>query len=204
MRVLRTAAEREVLQSFAESEFSSPRHRDEAAAWIESYTARSRILTTRPTDWSPDDRAIAVEAIRRYRGVILDGLFAQKASWHAAELGPEELPALLTIDYPPFVALSDDRRLGKLVGAMDAGGSTAPDGFSSGYRNLKKTYQAGEVLGRPGLAAKSEAGPFVVFDGLTRLSVLRSRAVAGESVPQTISVFLALSPRLEKSTWKWL
>jgi len=201
VKVLRPATEEEILRSFAESEFSSPRHRDEAGGWIQSYTSRTRILATRPTDWSAGDRATAIEAIRRYRSVILDGLLVLKPSWHLGEIGPDELAALRPIDFSPLNALAPDRRLGTLVGALDAGRSTAPDGFSLGYRSLKANYRAEEVLGLPAMAGKSEDGPFVVFDGLTRLAVLRSRSVSGEAVPSAIPVFLALSTRL--SEWKW-
>ncbi len=201
MKVLRTSTEEEILASFAESEFSSARHRDDAASWIPSDTARTRILSAHPTKWSAGDRALAIEAIRRYRWPILGGLFTLKPSWHLAEISPEDLASLRPLDFPPFNALAPDRRLGTLVGAMDAGRDTPNDGFAFGYRSLKKKFRAEDVLGLPAIAARTREGPFVVFDGLTRLCVLCSRSGSGEAIPTSIPLFVALTPRL--SEWRW-
>jgi hypothetical protein len=201
MKILRTASEEAILASFAESEFSSARHRDDAASWIQSETARTRILSTHPTEWSVGDRALAIEAIRGYRQPILGGLFALKPSWHVAEISQDELASLRPLDFAPFNALAPDRRLGTLVGAMDAGRDTPNDGFAFGYRSLKKTFRVEAVLGLPAVAAKTKGGPFVVFDGLTRLCVLCSRVGSGETIPTPIPLFVALTPRL--SEWRW-
>jgi hypothetical protein len=203
MKVIRPATEEEVLASFAESEFSSPRHREDAASFIDSHTARSRILAIHPSKWSPGDRALAVEAIRKYRASILGSLLKLGPSWYVAEIGPDELPSLLPLDFLPFKVPGAKRGLGTLVEAMDAGWDTPADGFSSGYRRLRGEFRSDDVQGLPGIAAKTEAGPFVVFDGLTRLCVLRSQSVTGESNPNVVPLFLAVSPRLSKETWNW-
>ncbi|MGP8074931.1 MAG: hypothetical protein ACLQD9_00670 [Thermoplasmata archaeon] len=142
-----------------------------------------------------------MEATRRYREPILGGLFTLKPSWHVAEITPDELPLLRPLDYPPFNALAPDRRLGTLVEAMDAGRDTPGDTFSIGYRRLRGEYRAEEVRGLPAVAGRTEAGPYIVFDGLTRLSVLRHRSISGETVPAAIPLFLAVTARI--ASWKW-
>ena len=139
IRIIRQATEEEVLAGFASSEFSSPRHREEAGQHIDSYTARTRLLATHPSQWSPGDYALTVAAIRKYREPILGGLLNLGPSWHLAEIVPDDLPALLPLDFPPFKVPGAKRGLGTLVEAMDAGWDTPGDGFSSGYR----TAQAG-------------------------------------------------------------
>jgi len=204
MKILQPATEEEVLQSWAESEFNGSRHRDEIAPWILSYNARTRILETHPSKWSSIDRKDAIEATRRARSPILDGILKSNPSWRLVEIGPDEVGSLLHIDHPPFNALAGDRRIGTFVEALDAGRTTRGDGFSRGYQDLRKKFSPEKTLGLPGVAAKSERGPFIVFDGLTRLCILHSRLVAGEPVPAAIQLYLAVSPRLSKGCWQWL
>lgn len=113
----------------------------------------------------------------------------------------EELPALRTITFPPLEALAPDRRLGTLVTALDAGRETPNDGFSAGYRQLRQTFDLARTRGLPSVTALTEAGPYVVFEGLTRLSVLHSMKTEGLQIPEPLSLFLGVTDQLQK--WRF-
>ena len=112
-----------------------------------------------------------------------------------------------TISQPSFPSIFPHSRYRGQAGSWDLGRGDgrrmghSGDGFSSGYRQLRREYRAEEVLGLPGIAARTEAGPYIVFDGLTRLSVPAISVSRRRVVPTTIPLFLALTPRL--SSWRW-
>ncbi|MGA3022584.1 MAG: hypothetical protein ABSE66_07275 [Thermoplasmata archaeon] len=144
---------------------------------------------------------MAADAVRRYRGPILEQILSLKPAWYEAAITPEELPSLCPISFRPFDVLDPDRRLGTLVAAMDAGQETPGDGFSAGYRALRSVFDLRKVRGKPSVFATGRFGPFVVFEGLTRLAVLASRSAHGEPVPETISLYLGVSSRA--SEWRF-
>lgn len=200
MKVSQRVNEEAVLLSFAEAEFSSPRHRAAVAQWVTNVDP-NRLLNSEPRDWSEQDRRSATRAVRRYRGPILGELLALEPAWFEAVITAAELPALRPIDFPPFDALAPDRKLGSLVAAMDDGKEIPNDRFSEGYRALKSGFDLTKVRGRPSVIAKDRAGLYVVFEGLTRLAVLTSFRARGEPVPDAFGIYLGVSSRA--SEWRF-
>ena len=195
------ASEEEGLSSFSESEFTSPGHRFELADFVASHNHGVRLLATHPSKLGELDRAATVVATRKNREPLLGGLLRLKPSWRAAGIPADELASLRPLDCPPCNELAPDRLLATLVKAMHAGRDTPEVGSSSAQRTLLRQLRAEEVLGLPGIVGRTECGPFVVFDGLTRLCVLLHRSTSGESFPQAIRVFSAQSTRC--SEWRW-
>jgi hypothetical protein len=183
-----------VLQSFSEAEFSSLRHRNHVTAWA-SMVEPNRVLSSSPSTWSIRDRQVAASAVRLYRGPILGQILSLSPTWYEAIITPDELPSLRVISFGPFDAIARDRKLGTLTAAMDAGKETPGDGFSTGYRELTAAFDINKVRGRPSVLARDRSGPFVVFEGLTRLAVLTSRRARKESIPEAINLYLGITPR---------
>jgi hypothetical protein len=194
MKVGRKVRQESVVLSFAEAEFTSPRHRADIAAWVRTVDP-NRLLHSEPSNWTEQDRRAATDAVRHYRGPVLGELLSLSPSWYEATFTPDELPLLRTISFPAFEAIAPDRKLGTLTAAMDGGKETPGDGFSGGYRALKTQFDFARIRGRPSVVAENKSGPFVVFEGLTRLAILASRGALGEPVPEMIDVYLGITDR---------
>ena len=194
MKVGRTVLEESVVLSFAEAEFTSPRHRAEVAAWVRTVDP-NRLLNSEPSTWTDQDRRAATEAVRRYRGPILGELLALQPTWYEATITSDELPSLRPISFQPFDAIAPDRNLGTLAAVMDSGKETPGDGFSAGYRVLRSEFDLAKIRGRPSVVAADRSGPLVVFEGLTRLAIMASHLAHREAVPDTIDLYLGTTHR---------
>lgn len=197
MRILRRVDEDDVVLSFAEAEFTSPQHREEVAAWVDEQARRKRLLSTPPEMWNSFDRRVARSAVVKYRGPILRELLELLPRWFEITMTTKEIPSLRTITFPPLEALARDRRLGTLVAALDAGRETPNDGFSAGYRSLRQSFDVTRMRGLPSVTALTEAGPYVVFEGLTRLSVLHSMKTEGMQILEPLNLFLGVTDQLQ-------
>lgn len=200
MKVQGAIDEDQVVLGFAMAEFTSPRHRDRVAAWVES-SMRTKLLAKPPDSWNGVEQRAAREAVLGYRGPILKELLDLRPTWSEVSIVPEELAALETISFLPFETLAPDRKLGTLVAAMDAGQETPNDGFSAGYRALRSKFDPAKTRGHPSIVAVEESGPFIVFEGLTRLSVLQSLKTHDQKIPDPIGLYLGVSDRLR--SWRF-
>jgi hypothetical protein len=201
MKILRATTQETVLGSFAEAEFTSNRHREAVLGWIPTSSDRARLEKRSPDAWTTADRQTAIAAVKKYRGPLLGDILTLNPTWQEVTIESTELAPLRPIDFSPFNAIARDRQLGTLVAAMDSGKETPGDGFSAGYHSLRSQYDPAKVRGRPSVLAASGVGPFVVFEGLTRLSVLESRRAHGESVPDEVPLYLGVT--IDAPKWRF-
>lgn len=142
------------------------------------------------------------DAYLRLRGSYLGPLLGPGTRWAYGEIPVPDLREIrlpnLTIS---FVPLAPTRRLEEFVRALDQGKETPGDQFSSVYRRRRPTFDLVRARGRPVLIAERDSGPYVLAEGLTRVSVLVSRRAHGESVPDTLPVMLGTSPQAR--LWPW-
>jgi hypothetical protein len=200
IQVGRRVSETDVLRTFAESELWSPRWSQYLVQYFDQSTA-DRLRDEPSGLWSQADRDQAIYAIKQLRGPILGPLLSLSPEWHEAQLATDEVAELRTIRFDPFRALSPDYRVGGLVSAMDSGRDTPGDGFSSGYRSMRDRFNPDQMRGRSCLAAKSKDGPYVIFEGLTRLCCLLSRTRKGIVTPSPIHVCVGVT--LEPDRWRF-
>ncbi|HTP53761.1 MAG TPA: hypothetical protein VML94_02200 [Thermoplasmata archaeon] len=132
------------------------------------------------------------------RGMYVGGLIRLRPDWYLGSLQSSSLGELRLIAHEPFREIAPSLRLDDFVRALDAGRETPGDRFAQRYRQLRPTFDPAKVRGRPMLAGKALAGPFIEIDGLTRVSILWSRHLKNDSLPQRIEVVAGISPRIEE------
>ena len=189
--------EEEILLAYAQSEMYSRRWSQGLATHLEE-SAAERVRYTPKEDWTDGDRKAVLDAVRAYHPPQLEPLLLLGVAWSSATLAQGELAELRVVSTPEFRGLAADGHLSTLVASLEKGLDTPDAEFSGGYRRMKNAYAAGRMHGRPCLVAKFPQGPYTVFEGLSRLAVLLYRAGSLKPIPDPLSVYLGLTPRLDE------
>jgi hypothetical protein len=156
-----------------------------------------RLQTLSTSEWSPRERAAAVRVANETRPWRYFGILGSLGlSWHRADLPIAELGGVLVIDIPEFTDLAPNRRLADIVSALDAGKKTFDDKFSAKYRLMRPTFEFARMKGRPMLLSVQSSGPYVEFEGLTRMCCLQSRIAERSGVTTTLPVILGVGERV--------
>ncbi len=189
--------EEEVLLAFAQSEMFSRRWAQGLASHLKEGVAE-QVRYTPLAEWSEEERASVLEAVRAYRPPLLEPLLRVGATWSSGSLASTELPELRLVVTPEFRKLAPDGRLATLVQALEKGLDTPDAEFSGSFRRTKNAYAPAKMHGRPCLAAGVPEGPYTIVEGLGRLCVLLSRVQALKPVPDPLAVYLGVTDRLEQ------
>lgn len=197
MHVGRRVSETDVLRAFAESELWSPRWSRYLTRFFDQPTV-DRLRGMPSGLWSQVDRDLAIDAIKQLRDPILGPLLQLGPEWHEAQLNTDAFAELRTIRFAPFKPLSPDYLVGEFVSSMDSGRDTLGDGFSVGYRAMLDRFDPNQMRGRPCLVARSKDGPYIIFEGLTRLCCVLSRIRRGIVTPSPIHVYVGVTPDLDR------
>jgi hypothetical protein len=189
--------EKTVLASFAEAEFSSPRHGPRLARLVQPGVL-TRLQFAASSSWTAAERDAAIGALFRYRGMFFGPISALGPTWNEATLMVDDLPDLRTTNLPGFRELAPDLRLGKIVAALEAGRHTSDTDWERNYRQLRAEYDPTMVRGRPILFAGQEAGPYTVIEGTTRLCVLIALHIEGKLPSARVLTYLGVTPRRDE------
>jgi hypothetical protein len=156
-----------------------------------------RLQTLPTSEWSPSERRAAVRVANETRPWHYFGILGSLGlNWYWADLPIAELGGILVIDIREFTDLAPTRRLADLVSALDAGRRTFDDRFSTKYRLMRPKFEFARMKGRPMLVSEQTSGPYVEFEGLTRMCCLQSRIVERSEVPTLLPVILGVGGRI--------
>ena len=159
-------------------------------------------LRSRPVElWDRSELKLAQDALTTFRGVYVGPLFSLEPRWFEGELPVEELGAVQVIKLDAFTKIAPSRRLSDLVMSVDAGVVPPNDTFGVGYPILRHSFDPTKTRGRPIVVAEREVGPYLEVEGLTRLAVQQSLAMAGRPAQPLIPLILGITPRL--SSWRF-
>lgn len=202
IRDLRHAEVNELYWQFVRAETDSDRYCGRYTVHLTSSLLKKvngNLLTSmNGAEW--DQLRAAVLAVR---GGYVEHVVSLGTSWYVGGLPLPQLADVRVIGgYDPFLALAHDRKLETFVQALDDGGiPPGDDGFAINYRNLRKKFDLRCMRGLPILLSTGPSGPFTEMEGLTRMSVLLSKYIRHEEVPEVIDVMLGTSNRIFE--WKF-
>lgn len=146
-----------------------------------------------PADWD-----VLTRIVLSSRLPLLAGLIRLQTIWHTGILSFDKLPELMLMGWPPFVTLSPSRRIVDFVAALDKG--QAPpreEGFLANYQDLKGRFEIGTMHGFPILVSLRLAGPYIILEGYSRLSVLTSKYLDGEIKAGEVQAVLGICDKLQ-------
>jgi hypothetical protein len=186
-----------VLASFAEAEFSSPRHGPRLAQLV-TPAVLARLQGATSSSWTAMERGAAIAALFAYRGLFFRPISALDPAWSETTLEIGDLPDLRTTNLLGFRDLATDLRLGTLVGALESGRHTSDGDWERNYHQLRLEYDPNIVRGRPCLIAGQETGPYTVFEGTTRLCVLIALHNEGKLPSGRVLTYLGITPRRDE------
>jgi hypothetical protein len=191
--------EDEVLLAYAQSEMLSRRWSQGLGIELKQMFLE-RVRYSPVEEWTTEDRANLLAAVRAFRPPLLDPVLRLGARWFSATLAASELPQLRLPPSEELRGLAPDRQLSSLVASLEKGRDTPDAEFSGGYRHMKNAYAPGRMHGRPCLVSKVPEGPYTVVEGLSRLAVLLWRAQSLKPVPDQLPVLLGTTERLDEWT----
>ncbi|HXW66578.1 MAG TPA: hypothetical protein VEL82_01660 [Thermoplasmata archaeon] len=110
------------------------------------------------------------------------------------------LSRLRVISEKDFVERAPTRRLTDFARETDRGTRPIPD-FDAGYAALRSHFRVTRSRGLPILVAESNRGPYIIAEGLSRLTCLASLVREGRAVPSQVGVIAGTNPDL--SHWGW-
>jgi hypothetical protein len=201
LRRSRFLLERGVWCQFAAAEADSGRYGD----LFERVLGRDQAIRLRTSpigSWTDTDCAAARRGVTAIRGDYLRPIFDAKPDWSIGWLPVEQLARVQVIRLTPFLAIAPERDLYTFVRALDEGRDTPGDGFGAGYRKVRPNFDPGRMRGCPILVGRNDGGPYTEVEGLTRMSCILSRHLAGEPRPAEVEVVLGVSPRINE--WPFL
>ncbi len=194
MEIVRPATRDEIILDVAYAEVASAR-------WFGAYALhlgdRAKTLAHLPlADWNASDRDAARSVAAALREPVLGPILATHSQLFLASVRSGELAQVRLMNLPQFQRFAPTGMLSEFVKNLDAGKPMPDDGFANSFRAVRPTFDPARMRGRPILVAEKREGPFIEAEGLTRMSCLLSMEAAGAAVPESIQVFLGISPDL--------
>lgn len=125
-------------------------------------------------------------------GGFVDRIMETQVVWREATVDIADLPDLRANNISTYTDLSNDVRLGLVVAALESGKHTRDRDWESNYRTLLAEFDPSQSRGRPCLLAERESGPYVIFEGTTRLCVLLTLHRAKGIDPSPAPVYLGI------------
>lgn len=93
---------------------------------------------------------------------------------------------------PEFTELVPTRKQSELACALDSGQSTPDDKSTVKHKRMRPHFEASSVKGRPMLVGDVAEGPYVEFEGLTRLCCVYSAKVRLRERPDGLPAVLGV------------
>lgn len=197
--ILRTASLEEIALDVAYAELASPRN---AKYYLPAFSpGRGRELGQLPLEsWTERDRDQGRTAALRLRGGVLYPLSIRGIERSLGKVRVHELSSVRLMAIPQFLSFAPTRRLDEFVKRLDAGVDLTGDDFAQSYRRTRGAFVPDLMRGHPILVAERVEGPYVEAEGLTRMSCLLSKYLAGEAVPEAIETYLGVGPAV--ASWQ--
>ncbi|MFI5417820.1 MAG: hypothetical protein ACHQ2Y_02830 [Candidatus Lutacidiplasmatales archaeon] len=162
-------------------------------------TLLQRLRETPTAVWDSSERLTATKVLHRVRPKHYFGILGElDLTWSTAALPMGEVGEVRVIAIPEFTQLAPSRKVSELTRRLDAGGRTSDDRFSAKYRLMRPRFDPTAMKGRPMLVAEQPDGPYVEFEGLTRLCCIQSRSVQGSESSGGVDVLLGTGPGVRR------
>jgi len=134
-----------------------------------------------------------------YRRPLLVGLRRLGTNWFTDVLRYDELPNVLTMTLPDFVAAAPSRRLSDFAAALDRGEiDPAQNELIRSYKQTRDTFSLERLTAAPILVAESKDGPYVLLEGYSRLSAMTSLHLREDLTNGAIDVLLGVCNNLRE------
>lgn len=183
----------EVLLEFAEAELDSLNY---GVGYERSLgrTVVDRLRVTRPSEWSTEERQRLIYTLGSMRGMFILPLLALEPEWSEGTLESSELANLRATLGAWWGDLSPELDLATFISAFEAGKDAPGGGLRSKVSDLASGFDLSRMRGRPILLGEAETGPFTILEGTKRLMALTKRARDGLPVPNSIPIYVGLTP----------
>jgi hypothetical protein len=173
VRILRTATEDEVLETFVRAELDSPRYRETVRKLLERVGDNPRAVLSAYRSW-PDQG--------------LFGGFPRNVKWFRAALSPEEVLDILYIDWDWWLRITNGSRrprdAAERIRAGLVAGSTAES---------HEPYAATAATNPELIAVRAPSSYLVLLEGHARLTAY---ALYPQHLPEELEIFLGESPEM--------
>jgi hypothetical protein len=194
--------ERELFWNFARAEQDSPRFGPHYANVL-SERLLERIRVDRKSELDSKDWRDLERAVRGLREPLVGQLLRFGTSWFTGGLPIEELPRVRLLNYAPFVDLAPTRELSEFVAGLDVGlVPTGEAAFAENYLRMRRSFDPRKLHGLPVLIAEREGGPYTEIEGLTRMAVMTSRFLEGNSIGLRVEILLGMCHRFNEWAWR--
>jgi hypothetical protein len=200
MRRTGRATVRDLLWNFARAEFELPPQGPRHTQPILSDRLREGVARGARERFTRADWAQLREAVLSTRATIVSPLFTLVRSWFLAELEPDDLAKLRVMNLRIFTSLVPSRRLPDLAAALDRG--VFPEVWDPRhYRHLRAAFDLDRMYGLPIVVGERSAGPLIIVEGTTRLSVIATKQARGEWDGRPVPTLIGVGAQL--GTWEW-
>jgi hypothetical protein len=197
---LRPASVNDLVWNYARAEFEIPEH---GLRHIQPRIApelRERVLLDQREALSPSDWGALRDGLLSTRADLVRPLIDLGTEWFLGELPANEWLNLRVLNLRIFTDIVPSRSLVELAAAMD-GGAVPGDWEPSRYLRLRSEFDLARMHGRPIVVSERLTGPYILVEGVTRMSVLVSRKRRGLLDVAHIPLLLGVASRL--SSWEF-
>jgi hypothetical protein len=189
---------------FARAESVSDRYRDRYRPLLDSNLVRALDGDDRTglsdVDW--DKLAIAVLNVR---WPMTLGPIRLATSWHYDTFTTRELGSLRFVHMEDFESVAPSRTISELARGIHAGNKFPPradeEDFGKMAERRAREFDAAKLRGAIVLLCIDGLPPYLLIEGLTRVTALTLRAQRSEPVPSTVRVLIGTCPNL--ADWRF-
>jgi hypothetical protein len=199
MRILRDSSEAEVVATFLRAELDSPRHGQTLRALLREAREDESVLSA-PNVGDPREDELRATILDRHRSWLRrEGLFdgfPEQVDWSRVALSPEEVLAILYINWDSWLRVSGGTRLPLDAAARIRGneiaGSTAEEHEPIAAR-LSSSEPPPELI----VVARPDHSRLVLVEGHVRLTAY---ALYPDYLPAELDAFLGVSDEMGEWT----
>ena len=119
-------------------------------------------------------------------------------TWGRGDLWTDKLLELRTPNLDLFRPYAPSRSLAEFARRIEAAeGSTEP-AVVRNLRRIQADFDPAQMIGLPVVLAEQPTGPFTIVEGMTRLSILCSKLLQSERVPERIRLLVGFGSRVRR------